>query len=212
MDQVQTLAVDVDDVETRPWWQSKLNLGVVAVAIALLCGALGWLVGNNRAIPDPNSTDIGFLQDMRTHHEQAVNLGFYYLSLQGTNPNLRVIAREIVFDQGIDIGRMIQLLRLYGATETNESDVAMTWMNEPTPNDRMPGLASDADIDKLLASSGTDADQLFVALMTAHHQGGIHMAQYALDHANVIEVRRFAYSMIVAQTGEISELQALIAA
>jgi uncharacterized protein (DUF305 family) len=201
-----------DEIETRPWWQSRLNLGVLALAIAVLCGALGWVVGNNRAIPDPNAVDIGFLQDMRTHHEQAVNLGFYFLSVPDTNPDLRVIAREIVFGQGIDIGRMIQLLRLYGATETNESDVAMTWMNEPTPNDRMPGLASDADIDKLLASSGTEADKLFVALMTAHHQGGIHMAQYALDHANEIEVRRFAFAMISGQTGEIDELRNLIAA
>ena len=149
---------------------------------------------------------------MRTHHEQAVNLGLYYLELQGTNADLRVIAREIVFGQSIEIGRMIQLLRLYGATETNESDVAMTWMNEPTPNDRMPGLASDADIDKLLASSGKDADQLFVDLMIVHHQGGIHMAQYAVDHANEIEVRRFGYSMVVGQTGEIDEMRALLAA
>ena len=48
--------------------------------------------------------------------------------------------------------------------------------------------------------------------MIAHHEGGIHMAQYAVDHANVIEVRRFAYSMITGQTGEINELRALIAA
>jgi uncharacterized protein (DUF305 family) len=201
-----------DEMDLRPWWQSKLNLGVLAVAIAVLSGALGWLIGNNQAIPDPNATDIGFLQDMRTHHEQGVYLGLYYLELKDTNPDLRDIAREIVFGQGIEIGRMIQLLRQFGATETNESDVAMTWMNEPTPNDRMPGLASDADIDKLLASSGTAADQLFVALMTAHHQGGIHMAQYALTHANVIEVRRFANAMIVGQTGEIDEMKALIAA
>ena len=45
--------------------------------------------------------------------------------------------------------------------------------------------------------------------MVAHHQGGIHMAQYALDHAHEIEVRRFAYAMIQGQTGEIDELQAL---
>ena len=212
MDTIDEIVAPPDEIEVRPWWQSKLNLGVLAVAIALLCGAVGWLVGNNRAIPDPNRVDVGFLQDMRTHHEQAVNLGLYYLELQGTNADLRVIAREIVFGQSIEIGRMIQLLRLYGATETNESDVAMTWMNEPTPNDRMPGLASDADIDKLLASSGKDADQLFVNLMIAHHQGGIHMAQYAVDHANEIEVRRFAYSMVVGQTGEIDEMRALLAA
>jgi uncharacterized protein (DUF305 family) len=194
-----------------PWWRSKLNLAVVAVAIAVLCGGLGWLVGNNRAIPDPNSTDIGFLQDMRTHHEQAVTMGLYYLELDGTSRDLRDIAREIVFGQGIEIGRMIQLLRQFGATESNETDVAMAWMNAPTPPDRMPGLATEADLDKLLASSGSDADKLFVALMTAHHEGGIHMAQWAVDHANVIEVRRFAYAMITGQTGEISEMRALVA-
>jgi uncharacterized protein (DUF305 family) len=211
VDQPDTGGAVPDEIETRPWWHSKLNLGVLGLAIALLCGALGWVIGNNRAIPDPNSTDIGFLQDMRAHHEQAVYLGLYYLSVQGTDRDLRDIAREIVFSQGIEIGRMIQLLRQFGATETNESDTAMTWMNEPTPSDRMPGLASDADIDKLLASTGADADRLFVALMTAHHQGGIHMAQYALDHANVIEVRRFAYSMIAGQQGEIDEMKALLA-
>jgi uncharacterized protein (DUF305 family) len=194
-----------------PWWRSKLNLAVVAVAIAVLCGGLGWLVGNNRAIPDPNKTDVGFLQDMRTHHEQAVTMGLYYLELKDTSRDLRDIAREIVFGQGIEIGRMIQLLRQFGATESNETDVAMAWMNAPTPPDRMPGLATEADLDKLLASSGPEADKLFVALMTAHHEGGIHMAQWAVDHANVIEVRRFAYAMITGQTGEISEMRALVA-
>jgi uncharacterized protein (DUF305 family) len=212
MSSADEIVEEADEIEVRPWWQSKLNLGVIVVAVAVLCGALGWVIGNNRATPDPNAVDIGFLQDMRTHHEQAVYLGLYYLSLENTDPELRVLAREIVFGQGIDIGRMIQLLRLYGATETNESDTAMTWMNEPTPNDRMPGLASEADIDKLLASSGDDANKLFVDLMVAHHQGGIHMAEYALDHANEIEVRRFANAMIQSQSGEIEELQALIAA
>jgi uncharacterized protein (DUF305 family) len=106
---------------------------------------------------------------------------------------------------------MIEMLRAFGANLTNESDTAMRWMNEPTPIDRMPGLASDADINKLLASKGTDADKLFVALMVAHHQGGIHMAQYAVAHANVPEVRRFASSMVTGQTDEISEMRALVA-
>ncbi|MEP7045205.1 MAG: DUF305 domain-containing protein [Ilumatobacteraceae bacterium] len=212
MDQPDETAAEPDEIVTRPWWQSKLNLAVLAVAIAVLCGALGWVVGNNRAIPDPNKVDIGFLQDMRTHHEQAVTMSFYYLSSTGTSLALRDIAHEIVFDQSIDIGRMIELLRVYGATESNESDVAMTWMGEPVPTDRMPGLASGADLDKLIAASGPAADKLFVALMTVHHQGGIHMAQFALDHANEIEVRRFAYSMISGQTGEINEMAALVAA
>ena len=210
-DAVPDAADDADAFLRLPWWQSKLNLAVVAMAIAVLCGGFGWLIGNNRAIPDPNTTDLGFLQDMRAHHEQAVYLGLYYLSDTGTNPDLRDIAREIVFGQGIEIGRMVEMLRAFGANLTNESDTAMRWMNEPTPIDRMPGLASDADINKLLTSKGADADKLFVDLMVAHHQGGIHMAQYAATHANVPEVRRFAASMVTGQTGEISEMRALVA-
>src|SRR4051812_10710754 len=203
---------DEDEVEVLPWWQSKLNIAVIVVGLAILCGGLGWLIGNNRATPDPNKVDIGFLQDMRTHHEQAVTMGLYFLSRPDTDPNLRVIAREIVFDQGIDIGRMIELLRLFGEHETNESDTAMAWMNEPTPADRMPGMATEADLDKLLAASGKDADKQFADLMIAHHEGGIHMAQYAAAHANVPEVRNIANSIISGQTGEISELRSLIAA
>jgi uncharacterized protein (DUF305 family) len=194
-----------------PWWRSKLNLAVLAVAIAVLCGGLGLMIGNNRAIPDPNSVDVGFLQDMRTHHEQAVYLGLYYLQDDDTNPALRDIAREIVFGQSIEIGRMIQLLRQFGEPDANQTDTSMAWMNEPTPADRMPGLATDADIDNLLASSGTQADVLFVQLMVAHHQGGLHMAEYAAAHANVNEVKQFAASMVGSQQSEIAEMQALVA-
>ena len=202
---------ELDDVAPLPWWQSKLNLGVLAVAIAVLCGSLGWLVGNNRAIPDPNATDVGFLQDMRGHHEQAVYLGLYYLSDDGTSPALRDIAREIVFGQSIEIGRMIQMLIQWGKPDANPSDTAMAWMNEPTPADRMPGLPSEADIDKLLTSTGADADKFFVELMVAHHQGGIHMAQYAVEHANINAVKRFANAMVESQQGEIEEMRALVA-
>jgi len=214
VDQVEVDQDDPDqnDVEIRPWWQSKLNIAVIVLALAVLCGGIGWLIGNNRATPDPNAVDIGFLQDMRTHHEQAVTMGLYYLSRPDTDPNLRVIAREIVFDQGIDIGRMIELLRLFGEHETNESDTAMAWMNQPTPSDRMPGMATEADLDKILADTGKSADDQFANLMIAHHQGGIHMAQYAAAHANVPEVRNIANSMITGQTGEINELRSLIAA
>src|SRR5437870_2530070 len=112
MNSVDEIVAEPDEIETLPWWQSKLNMGVLALAIALLCGARGWVIGNRQATPGPTPVDIGFLQDMRTHHAQAVNLGLYFLSLDDTNPDLRVMAREIAFGQGIDIGRMIQLLSL----------------------------------------------------------------------------------------------------
>ena len=43
------------------------------------------MVGNNNAIPDPNATDVGFLQDMRVHHEQAVQMSQIYLDRPETD-------------------------------------------------------------------------------------------------------------------------------
>jgi uncharacterized protein (DUF305 family) len=211
MDMVTTAEAPQLDSDVLPWWRSKANLGVIAVAIALLAGALGWVIGNNRALPDPNSTDIGFLQDMRTHHDQAVFISLIYLAVPEASSNLQLIARDIVVSQNVEIGRMVQLLRQFGASESNETETAMTWMNEPTPSDRMPGLATETDLKKLSASKGAEADQLFAALMIAHHEGGIHMAQFAAEHADVAEVRRFASAMVIGQQSEIDEMRALIA-
>jgi uncharacterized protein (DUF305 family) len=43
--------------------------------------------------------------------------------------------------------------------------------------------------------------------MIAHHQGGIHMAEYAAEHAGRADVRHLATNMISGQRGDIYELQ-----
>ncbi len=202
---------DDDDEIVLAWWHNPINLIAIFIAIAVLAGGAGWLIGNNSAIPDPNATDVGFLQDMRTHHEQAVTMGLAYLQLDGTDPALRVIAREIVVGQSLENGLMVGMLREFGKPEANETDTAMTWMGQPTPLDSMPGMATESDLDALSASSGRTADETFVKLMIAHHQGGIHMAEYAADHADVGSVRDLARLMADGQAEEITELQALIA-
>jgi uncharacterized protein (DUF305 family) len=84
-------------------------------------------------------------------------------------------------------------------------------MNEPLPTDRMPGLATQAELDQLQAASGKAADRLYAQLMIAHHQGGIHMAQYAAEHAARADVRDLASRMVSGQQGDIVELQAALA-
>ena len=193
-----------------PWWQNPVNLIVLLVGILLLAGGAGFVIGERNATPDPNKTDIGFLQDMRTHHEQAVGMSLAYILRPGINGVLGTIANEIAVGQSVDSGRMIQLLREYGKPEANESGIAMGWMNQPVPEDRMPGLASDTDLNKLVNASGAEADALFVNLMVIHHQAGIVMAQYAADHAGTSEVREFATSMISSEQEEIVEMQNIL--
>lgn len=205
-----------DDVEMLPWHRNPANLVVLLLAAAVLAGALGWVIGNNTALDDPDETDIGFLQDMRVHHEQAVQMSLIYLDgmadESGIDRNLGIVAREILVGQNIEVGRMIQMLRGFGESEVNETDLAMTWMGEPLPLDRMPGLATNDDLEALAAATGDEADALFVQLMSAHHEGGIHMAEHAATHAATDEVRLMATQMAATQTEEISELSRLLVA
>jgi uncharacterized protein (DUF305 family) len=88
----------------------------------------------------------------------------------------------------------------------------MAWMGDPTPLDSMPGMATEAQLEQLGQASGAEADQLFVQLMTAHHQGGIHMADDAEQHANESQVRDLARQISGSQAEEIAEMEQLLQA
>ena len=195
-----------------PWWRSPRNLIASFVAIVVLASSAAFVLGEWNATPDPNSVDVGYLQDMRAHHEQAVEMSLIFLGKSDTHPTLRLIAKEIAFGQAVDIGRMIQLLRDFDQREANESGMGMGWMNEPLPLERMPGLATESDLEALIGFRGAQANIIFATLMIAHHQGGIHMADYAAEHADTSEVRDMATSMSRSQAGEITELRQLLAA
>jgi len=201
---------DPDDTIVLPWWQHPFNIAVIVVTAALLAGMIGWMVGDSGAGRDADPVDVGFLQDMRVHHEQAVAMSFMYLALDDTEPGLREVARSIAFGQGIEIGRMIQLLRDFGASEVNEGDTAMGWMGHSMPIAEMPGLATDAELDELGTTSGAGADDLFVELMVRHHEGGIEMAAFAQANASDDEVRSMAAAIVDSQGDEITEIERLV--
>jgi len=197
-----------------PWWQRPFNIATILVTAALLAGMIGFMVGDSLAQVDFNENDVGFLHDMREHHEQAIEMGFIFRELPDTNNGLAVIAASIIQGQAVDVGRMIQLLRTFGADEAGDGVSSMQWMDmegmEMTPQE-MPGMATQEQLDELLASSGRAADELFVRLMTAHHEGGIDMAEYAAIHAKNDQVRRMATSMAESQRHEIAELAGRLA-
>ena len=200
-----------DDELILPWWRSPLNLLLSAVVVALLAGGIGWWAGQNSTVLAHNDVDTGFLHDMRIHHEQAVAMSMTYLeaSADGGDPVIRLIAREIIIGQGTENGRMVQMLRMFGEPEAGASDQVMGWMGMPVDLAEMPGYASDADLTRLQRSRGAEADTVFARLMVAHHEGGLHMAEFVVDNGTNDEVDKMARSMIKAQRGEIAELTKL---
>jgi uncharacterized protein (DUF305 family) len=194
-----------------PWWHSPWRLLVLAVALLFLGGAGGFFVANRSDAPGARSIDVGFLQDMRWHHDQATQMALAYMGkpAAGQDPALRTIAAEILLEQQLEAGAMVQLLHDYGQPEQNESGIGMAWMGMPVPIDAMPGMASADQLAQFRTATGKDADRELITLMIAHHQGGIDMADYAAARAQESRVRELARNMASGQREEIAELQTI---
>jgi uncharacterized protein (DUF305 family) len=197
-----------------PWWHSPWRLLVLGAAVLFLGLAAGYaFFGGDGGRGSGSNVDVGFLQDMRAHHDQAVTMAFTYLEKPVAEQDrvLRSIAKTIIADQQFENGYMVGLLLDMGADPANETGQAMAWMDQPVPLERMPGMATEAQLDELQAATGPEADALFVELMAAHHEGGIHMAEFAAEHAHRADVRGLAERMAVNQRGEIVDLRNALA-
>jgi uncharacterized protein (DUF305 family) len=178
-------------------------LPAIFLAAALLFAgyAAGTWWANRTALP--SQVDIGFYDDMSSHHQQAVDMARIY-ERYGDNDSLRSRAQEIETSQIGDIRVMQYALAKWN--ETGTPNVAMQWMGESVPQDAMPGMATPAEMQELAAARGLQLDDLFTALMINHHAGGLHMAQHAAETARLSETRSVANAMAKTQQMEIDEL------
>ncbi len=200
-----------DDTRRRwlPSWPPTLPQAVILIAaLCVIAAVVGWRLAEADH-PGPRSVDVGFLEDMQTHHLQALEIGYAYLD-HGSDPTLRHIARDIISDQGIEVGQMRSVLSEWGFQSTPDPEgTAMAWMHEPHPAQQMPGMATGADLDRLRNAQGEEADDLFSQLMIRHHEGGIHMAEFVAMDAETGNIRNFARGMAASQRSEIGEINAV---
>ena len=209
------IALDADDDRDEPdgSWRRYLPTtakGWVASVAAMLylAGALGYMVGiRSDRPPGSDSVDVGFLQDMISHHEQAIEMANIELA-GGAVPDVEAFAREILAFQAYEVGVMEGQLAEWGRNPDQRGPTAMAWMDLPVPVEEMPGLASEGEMQTLARAEGRDLDALFVPLMQDHHRGGIHMAEYAADAAADPAVRELAARMARNQRIEVEELDA----
>ena len=68
------------------------------------------------------------------------------------------------------------------------------------------------DMDKLKSASGAEADQLFLRVMSQHHQMAVDMSEQAKPKLKDARVREFSDKTIRSQTAEIAEMKKLSAA
>lgn len=185
-------------------------LAAFAVASLFLAGSLGYAVGV-RSGPGraPSAADAGFLRDMIAHHEQAVELSKIALS-RPMPDGVRSFALEVLSDQRYEIGLMEATLERWGEPVADDDGVVMAWMGHEVADADMPGLATPEQIDALADASTPDAvGRQWLELMTAHHEGGVDMAEAGGDLVRDDSVRALAQRIARNQRIEINEYAAV---
>lgn len=87
----------------------------------------------------------------------------------------------------------------------------MAWMGHPVERiSDMPGMASREEVQRLADLPPAEMDAAFLRMMIPHHQGGVEMAEAALERTDRPEVRRLAGAIINTQQAEIEWMQTLL--
>ena len=191
----------------------------VAAALALTAVVAGVILAvtdehDSAALGTPTSVDIGFAQDMIVHHQQAVVMAAYARE-HARSDDVRALAGTIDAAQQREIGQLTGWLQSWG--EPVQSDrLPMAWMADDHGaghghhDGSMPGMASPADLDRLVNLTGERLERHFLTLMTRHHEGGLPMAKEAARRAGTSYVRAAARAMVSEQQREIDLMRMML--
>jgi uncharacterized protein (DUF305 family) len=218
-----------------------LQIGALILA-AILCLVTAGVIGNATAgvkSPGDSSVAAGFARDMTDHHAQAVDMATI-IGQRTTSLDIRTLATDIALTQTNQMGQMQGWLSQWNLS-LGRTGPPMAWMTirggmdmgqsgqsgqsggntapamdpalmQPLPDGRMPGMATDAQINQLRTLPVKPAEVLFLQLMIAHHRAGLVMAQMARSLTTVAVVDRLTTSMISGQQNEITQMTQMLAA
>ena len=187
---------------------SPLLLTVLAGAVVVLFGLSVWLWTVARE-PGNDSAEAGFARDMMVHHAQAVEMA-EIIRPRTENDRIRTLATDITLTQQAQIGQMQGWLNLWDLPVAG-TEPTMEWMGMSTEG-RMPGMASQEEINRLRDLPPEEADRLFLQLMIPHHEAAIPMSDAVLERTSNPPVERLANAIIDSQEAEISIMQEMLRA
>ncbi|WSQ75515.1 DUF305 domain-containing protein [Streptomyces xinghaiensis] len=158
----------------------------------------------------PNAADVRFVRMMIVHHRQALTMAAL-AEKHAESKGVKGIARRIAAAQGPEIGALEGWLDQRGEPREEKEEKGEKGEKEAHGHDHgaMPGMATQAELDRLSAARGDAFDELFVKLMITHHQGAVTMATEVLKEGNDVLVEEMATELSVQQTAEIGRMREL---
>ncbi|SFG00612.1 Uncharacterized conserved protein, DUF305 family [Novosphingobium sp. CF614] len=168
------------------------------------------------------TVDVGFLQHMAQHHDQAVVMAGIVAGR--ASPQITALATQITHNQLLEVGEMRGWLKMWQRPLLPQTS-SMAWMNTGqgqswTPDQAyarlcsgsggMPGMATSAELNRLRAASGKSLDILFLQLMLRHHLSAISMARFADRNAETPMIASAATLMAREQSEEAATIRTLL--
>ncbi|MEU3608952.1 DUF305 domain-containing protein [Streptomyces sp. NPDC035033] len=151
-------------------------------------------------LPDerPNGADFRYVQMMIVHHRQALTMTALAPGRAGSS-GVEKVAERIAAAQQPEIGAMEGWLKTHGGPRDQGAH----------DHHAMPGMATGEQLARLRAAKGAAFDELFLELMTRHHEGAVTMAAEVLGQGNNVQVEEMANDVIAQQTAEINRMRSL---
>lgn len=151
-----------------------------------------------------NDADVTFAKGMIPHHEQAIEMAMLAEDRAGSR-EVKQLAASIEAAQDPEIQTMTGWLETWGE-DVPEHEGGM----DHGSGDDMFGMMSSQDMEELEAASGEEFDQMFLTMMTEHHEGAIEMAQIEQADGENPDALALAEKIETDQQTEIQTMQRLL--
>lgn len=194
-----------------------LQPGAPGEANATLTGAI--------EVPEfeTNEADTLFVKSMIVHHAQALEM-VELVEDQLEDEQTRTLAERIKAAQKPEIGGLVAWLVQQDEVvppEAVDAGVDVEGLggkvgargrggHDHGGADGMSGMATQEQLDALAAATGTEADIMFLELMSAHHEGALDMAtEHARNGIHVL-VMEMSNDMYVEQATELDRMDVIL--
>ncbi|MBB4742069.1 uncharacterized protein (DUF305 family) [Actinoplanes octamycinicus] len=155
-----------------------------------------------------NDADVMFASMMIPHHQQAVEMAAL-ADGRAAGTEVKDLAGKIKAAQQPEIDTMSRWLTAWGHPMPATTASGMPGMSG-MEHGSMPGIMSQADMDKLTAAKGAAFDKQFLTMMISHHEGAITMAQQEVAQGSDPDAKALAQNIITAQQAEITTMKGLL--
>jgi uncharacterized protein (DUF305 family) len=175
------------------------------------------LPSSTRATLPPRSpADVQFMQDMITHHAQAVEMTAMIPS-HTQNKDLHALGARISSSQSDEIKFMKRWLAARGESvqKAMPKMPGMDMSQDPSHASMalMPGMLTPQQMEALQRAKGTEFDRLFLVGMIQHHNGALTMVKDLFDTAGAgqdAEIFNFATDADNTQRAEIRIMETMV--